>query len=206
MLEEPVVALDKNEESVASDAQLVALSLRDGGTEAFSELVRRYTGMVIGTAIAILGDRHEAEDAAQEAFARAYRSLGQLKEHNRFSAWLTTITSNTARRRGTKKRPLPLRESGPGPAGTEIPDETQVAPDEQMARSETHAQILAAMEELPEAYRGTVFLRCLRGHTCREIAEIEGVSVGVVTSRLSRAYEMLRTRLRPILMKGGDVS
>jgi len=202
MSEEPAVALDKNEGSVASDAQLVALCLRNGSSEAFSELVKRYTGMVLAAAIAILGDRHEAEDAAQEAFVKAYRSLGQLKEHNRFSAWLMTIVSNTARRRGASRRRLPLEAT----ASDELVDQDSATPDEQMARDEQRAQILAAMEELPEAYRGTVYLRCLRGHTCREIAEIEGVSVGVVTSRLSRAYEMLRTSLRPILRKGKDVS
>ena len=99
MTEEPAVALDKSEDPVASDAQLVSLSLQDESSDAFSELVQRYTGMVIGATTAILGNRDEAEDAAQEVFVKAYQSLAQLKEHNRFSSWLMAIASNTARSR-----------------------------------------------------------------------------------------------------------
>ena len=63
------------------------------------------------------------------------------------------------------------------------------------SRKELHGLVLRELEDIPEKYRRTVHLRFVRGHTCREIAGIEGVSVSAITCRLSRATAMLREKL-----------
>lgn len=187
-----------------SDAQLVSLSLESGDADAFSVLVKRYTGMVMGAVLSIVRDRHEAEDLAQEVFVRAFRNLEQLRERNRFSSWLMTIAANVARRHFSGKRPVSLedqrRKDDESAAPVEVEDRKQRPAHENMTRAEVLQEVVDAVENLPEAYRGTVHLRCLKGHSCKQIAEIEGVSVGVITSRLSRAYEMLRGKLGNVVL------
>ena len=178
-----------------SDAELVRRLLREGGTEAFTVLVGRYKGMVMGRAFSILRDHHEAEDACQEAFVKAYRSLGQLAEPAGFAPWLGTIARNTALRRAGKRRPVPS-EAVADPDGQL--EHAEADPALSAARRELYERALDEIEELPESYRSAVYLRYLKGHSCREIAEIQGVAVGVVTSRLTRATEELRRRLAPL--------
>ena len=191
----------------ASDAQWVRASLAGSDPEAFSRLVRRYLARVTGKAAAILRDPSEAQDVAQEAFVKAYRSLAQLKEPERFGGWLMMIAVNTARRRASGPRLMSLefwrKSRDDGSAGQAEPeDESAPSADRQAMRREVYQEVLNAMEELPDTYRNTVYLRYVGGRTCREIADIEGVGISVVTSRLSRAYDLMRTRLVPVLREG----
>ena len=192
---------EKSTSLPASDADIVSASLGEGGAEAFCELVRRYKGMVMGRVFTIVRDHHEAEDLAQETFVRAYRSLAQLKESARFSGWLASIARNLALRRASERKPASLdalsEAKGDGRAIA------HADPLDAASRRELYERVLREVEDLPEAYRSTVYLRYLKGCSCREIAEIEGTQVGVVTSRLTRAGAMLRRRLAPILGKGG---
>ena len=94
MTKHKISGKDERTETMSSDAQLVSCSLEKGDAEAFCELVGRYTGLVKGIISAIVRDRRDVEDLAQEAFIKAYHSLDKLKERNRFSAWLSVIASN----------------------------------------------------------------------------------------------------------------
>jgi len=196
--------------STASDAALVAATLGSGGSTAFGELVRRYKGMVMGRVYAITGDWHEAEDLAQDAFVRAYRALGQLQRPSEFGSWLGVIARNLARTSAARRRPASLEGvasagdgDGDGDAGIDsiVPPET-ADPREAASRRELYERVVREIESLPESYRSTVYLRYLKGRSCREIAEIEGVSTGVVTSRLTRASAALREKLAPLAGEG----
>jgi RNA polymerase sigma-70 factor (ECF subfamily) len=161
-----------------SDAELVALA-REGVQGAFGTLVQRYQGLAIARAFSLLSDRGEAEDAAQDAFLRAYRSLGQLRQPGSFGSWLLQTVANVARRASRKraKRPGPLSEAEParGP--------------------EPHGEVLDAVAALPEGYQQVVHLHYSQGHTCAEIGQMLGLKIGSVTSRLTRARQMLRKLL-----------
>jgi len=188
-----------NASAVESDAALVAASL-SGDREAFGALVRRYKGMVMGRIHAIVGDRHEAEDLAQESFVRAYRALSQLERPSEFASWMGSIARNAAVTGRARRRPVPAGSlsgtdaAAPDPAGRPEPGN----PAEAAARHELYEMALREIESLPEEYRSTVYLRYLKNRSCREIAEIEGIAVGVVTSRLSRAAAALREKLGPM--------
>ena len=194
------LAAEEHTSRTASDAGLVAAAL-DGDSAAFGELVGRYKGMVMGRIHAIVRDWHESEDLAQEAFVRAYGALSQLRSGAEFPAWIGMIARNVARTHSAKRRPAPTGAAGGGapalPSSAGTPDPAETA-----ARRELYEKALGEIEGLPEGYRSTVYMRYQKNLSCREIAEIEGVSVGVVTSRLARAAAALRERLAPLAGEG----
>jgi len=162
-----------------SDAQWVERA-KAGDGHAFGRLVLRYQGLAVARAFAVLRDRAEAEDAAQEAFLRAFRSLGQLRDPGAFAPWLLRTVVNVARRAATRRarRPVALLD-------TDAP-----------VRDHAHAELLEAVAALPEGYQQVLHLHYSQGYSCKEIARVLGLRVGSVTSRLTRARQMLRKMLR----------
>jgi RNA polymerase sigma-70 factor (ECF subfamily) len=161
-----------------TDAELVAQA-RSGAHGAFELLVRRYQGLTIARAYGVLRDRGEAEDAAQEAFLRTFRSLGQLRRPEAFGPWLLQTVVNVARRAATRRarRPIPLHDA-----------DTSYTPC-------PHAELFDAIATLPEGYQQVIHLFYSQRHTCEEIARLLGLQVSSVTSRLTRARHMLRKML-----------
>ena len=203
MMQQGLLVAEETTTVPASDAEIVSASLEEGGSEAFCELVKRYKGMVMGRVFSIVRDHHEAEDLAQETFVRAYKSLAQLKESARFAGWVASIAKNLALRWASKGKTVPLEGlSEATRRGQPVAREASTDPLDAASRRELYERVLDEVEGLPEAYRSAVYLRYLKGCSCREIAEIEGTQVGVVTSRLTRAGAMLRRKLAPILGKG----
>ncbi|MBV9133140.1 MAG: sigma-70 family RNA polymerase sigma factor, partial [Chloroflexi bacterium] len=166
---------------------------RQGEVDAYTELVRRHQDQALAAAYVVLGDRHEAEDATQEAFTNAYLALGRFRPGASFRAWLLRIVINeahdllAARRRRVEalSRAIGAVEIVPLAASAEAAALSQ-------RRREA---LLLALFELPEADRLVVTCRYFLDLSEGEIAEILGVARGTVKSRLSRALG----RLRPIL-------
>jgi RNA polymerase sigma-70 factor (ECF subfamily) len=170
---------------VVSDAVLVREVL-DGAKDAYAQLVRRYERTARAAAIHTLGDYHWAEDAAQEAFVKAYRQLPGLKKPELFGPWLMTIVGRCALDIAAKKRmTVPLDNIADMPAH------------QRNGRLDEEKQhLLRHVMQLGESERQVVFLRYFGGHTVSEIADITGRSVGTVTKQLSRAYRSLRNQIR----------
>ncbi len=197
---------EENKTEVTSDAALVSTTLETGSGAVFGELVTRHKGMVMGLVYSIVRDHHEAEDLAQEAFVRAFRSLKDLRNRSQFALWLGSIARNVALRGVSRKRPSVIEqtylldgEDTGRPEGSKKAED----PGKTVSKQETYDSIFSAIESLPETYRSTVYMKYQKGLTCREIAEVEGVSVGVVTSRLSRSMTTLREKLSS-KMEGGE--
>ncbi|MBM4039518.1 MAG: sigma-70 family RNA polymerase sigma factor [Planctomycetes bacterium] len=166
------------DQKVPADADLVQQA-RAGQEHGFAALVRRYQGLVVARAYAVLHDRADAEDAAQEAFLRAFRSLGQLRDPAAFAPWLLQAVVNVARRAARRRARRPA-------AGIEA---------EPPDRREAHPEVLDAIATLPEGYQQVIHLHYSQGCSCDEIARLLGLQVGSVTSRLTRARQMLRRLL-----------
>ena len=162
---------------------LEACRRRDPG--AFEELVELTHRQVYTLAYRLVGDRHEAEDVAQDAYLRAYRSLRGFRGDARFETWLYRIVSNTAmthlRRRGRFGDLLP--------EGQEVAAHVVSEPGEE---SLGDSEITRALAALPDGQRVAVVLKDVYGFSCQEIAEQIGVSEGAVKVRLHRARRRLK--------------
>ena len=133
---------------VKSDAELVAEVLR-GEIASFEVLVERYQRTVMGTALAVLGDFHAAQDAAQDAFILAYRKLGTLRDGASFAPWMLRLARRRAvelSRRQAKRRP-----------GTLPPDLAHVSSDGQL--DDVTKEVFAAVDRLPVSVPGRSFLQ-----------------------------------------------
>ncbi len=177
-----------------------------GRTEAFDGLVRKYQDRILTTIRRIVGHREDARDLAQEVFLRAFSRLATFRDGARFSTWLYAIALNQARselrRRKARKNRPPVSLDARGRDGERTPEPADAAdpPGEELGRRELHRLALRAIERLPAAAREVVVLRDMQGLSYEEIAEITGVPVGTVRSRLHRAREALRRELSPLVM------
>jgi RNA polymerase sigma-70 factor (ECF subfamily) len=173
----------------ASDGDLVERTL-DGDQGAFGELVRRHDDRLRGVAFKLLGDRHRMEDAMQDAYVRAYRSLGRFRRDAELSSWLYRIVYNACidELRRTGRRAVPVDTAEPTfdePSG-------RAGPERAVHASDSARRALAA---LPEDQRATVLLVDGEGLDNVTAAEVLGVAPGTVASRLSRARATMRSVL-----------
>jgi len=159
----------------------------------FEKLVRTRQHRLFAFAFALTGDSGEAEDAAQEAFVRAYRALeGYPPERIRelkLDGWLHTIALNVVRnqRRRPRLTVLELDEDRDrDPFG---------GPEAAYEQAETQAKLAAEVSALPPAQRDAVVLRCVQGFKYSEVAELLEQPLGTVKSNVHRALETLRARL-----------
>lgn len=165
-------------------------SARAGDRAAFDEVVRRFRDMAVGYAYSVLGDFHLAEDAAQEAFVRAFLDLGSLQEPAAFPAWLRRMVYKycdriTRRRRAPQ---VPLDETATA-AGRES------GPEVLAERGETLSAVLREVEALPENERVAVTLYYIDGYSTGDVSEFLEVPVSTVKNRLHTARRRLRERM-----------
>ena len=165
-----------------SDESLVSRTL-GGNRETFGELVERYLQAAHGVAFAHTGNHADAEDATQEAFLKAFRSLDSLHERARFGAWLVTIVRREAIQvlRG-RQRELGMRER----LGT-VPESE---PPEVLQR-DTHDALREHVMALEEGQREAILLFYFAGKSIRETATLLGISNAAAQKRISRARESL---------------
>lgn len=165
-----------------SDSELVHLALAGDG-DSFSELCRRYYCAMVAIADSILGDRHLAEDAAQQAFAKAAMELPRLRRTDRYGYWLTTICRNAARdivrHRRLTYEPQVQRSQV---SGAKDDAETEV--------------VREAMTRLSASAREIIYLRFYDGLSYEQISAVLRVSKQAINGRLRRAKRELARYLR----------
>lgn len=166
-----------------SDGELIGAVL-GGDRKAFAILIKRYELSVRAVATSVLRDRHLAQDAAQEAFVRAYLNLGALRKAAAFGPWLLRIARRCALDLVHQYRQVPL------------PEPDVVEEHHSGLLDEEKERLLAAVLELRESERQVVMLRYFGGHSVKEVADITGRSAGTITKQLSRAHRRLRVLLR----------
>ncbi len=179
--------------SAPDQAALVARS-RAGDAEAFAVLVRAHTARLLALARRLGLDGPDAEDVVQEAFLRAWRSLGRFDGRAQFSTWLHRIAVNETLRR-LERRTRTERAVAPidGP-GAELADPAP-GPAAAAQAGAGRAEVERALAALPPALRAAVVLRDVEGLSTREAAEVLGVRERALKSRLHRGRLALRDAL-----------
>ncbi|QYO68785.1 sigma-70 family RNA polymerase sigma factor [Leptolyngbya sp. 7M] len=154
---------------------------------------------------ALAGDDIGWADLAQEVWIRVYRNIKRLQEPVKFRGWLSRITTNLFydELRKRKRNSVPLSLDAPlavedGELDWELASDTP-GPAEELATQEFYEQLRHAIADLPEVFRTTIVLREIEGMAYEEIAEITGVSLGTVKSRIARARQRLQEQLQQYL-------
>jgi RNA polymerase sigma-70 factor (ECF subfamily) len=177
-----------------------------GDRDAYRHLVERESAAVVRVCHRILGDLHESEDVAQEAFVTAYRSLADWRGDGPFGAWLTRIAVRLALRRVGRRRSVTWLGTSPddasGTVGTPPGLRAGIASDPavQALRAERVADLRSAVSGLPEPYREVVILRFFGELSLEEIARQTERPLGTVKTHLRRGL----LRLRGSVESGSD--
>jgi RNA polymerase sigma-70 factor (ECF subfamily) len=177
-----------------SDASLVSRALT-GDLAAYSTLMARYRSDLGRYAFHMLGDRHDAEEALQDAFVRAFRSLAQCEQPERFAAWLFQILVNRCRTARTRRRRLTAAfVHHPAP---DLADHSQ--PAEAMAWREEIGRALGALQP---NQREAFLLRHVEGLSYEEMATLTGVGESALRMRVKRARDRMRELLMDVYVGG----
>jgi RNA polymerase sigma-70 factor (ECF subfamily) len=186
---------------------------QQGDISAFEQLVSRYDRNVFRIAQHITQNREDAEDVVQDAFLKAYQKLDQFQGNSKFYTWLVRIAVNEAlmrlRKRKTDKTVSMDEdvETDDGAMPREFADWSP-NPEQQFRQAELNDILAKAIQGLPSSFRTVFVLRDVEGLSTEETAEMLGLSVPAVKSRLLRARLQLRERLSKHFRKrkGGEQS
>ena len=190
-----------------TDGELVRLA-KTGDADAFNKLVVRHEANIYGLCLKMLRNPEDAEDCLQEVFIKAYESLTGFREEARFSTWLYRIATNACLMRIRKKkletvsldRPL---EIGDAEIPHEIADWT-TNPSAQVLSEELNSVLTRHINDLPPDNRIVFLLRDIHGLSTDDTADVLGLSVAAVKSRLHRARLYLRERLTGYFSRGTE--
>jgi RNA polymerase sigma-70 factor, ECF subfamily len=184
------------------DELAMIAAILSGENQLFHELIRPYERRVYLMALSMLKNEAEAEDAAQEAFLKAYRNLSRFRSEARFSTWLISIVLNEARGRLRRRQPALTDSLDDDSEGSVTPAQLtdwHEIPSQSLERSEIRELLRRAMLSLPLPYREVFILRELEERNVQETAETLGITTASVKMRLHRARIMLQKQLAPQL-------
>jgi RNA polymerase sigma-70 factor, ECF subfamily len=185
------------------EAQMIAKILA-GESQLFHELIRPYERRVYVMALSFLHNEADAEDAAQEAFLKAFRNLSSFRGEAKFGTWLVSITLNEARSRIRRQNTIKM-ESLDEPADDQghispaLLRDWKEIPSEALERKEVRLLLQQAITALPLIYREVFQLRDIEQLSVNEAAAALGISIAAVKVRLHRARMMLQKKLAPEL-------
>ncbi|WP_078415030.1 RNA polymerase sigma factor SigW [Priestia abyssalis] len=173
--------------------------VKKGDQDAFAEVVEYYKDKVYQLCYRMLGNAHEAEDSAQEAFIRAYVNIHTYDSTKKFSTWLYRIATNLCIDRIRKKKPdyyLDAEISGTDGLNmySQIPAD-QKLPEDELEQLELQEHIQQEILKLPDKYRSVIVLKYVDELSLKEISDILDLPVGTVKTRIHRGREALRNKL-----------
>ncbi|MBT2759583.1 RNA polymerase sigma factor SigW [Mesobacillus foraminis] len=173
-----------------------------GDQNAYGEVVELYKDKVFQLCYRMLGNRHEAEDIAQEAFIRAYVNIQSFNLNKKFSSWIYRIATNLCIDRIRKKKPdYFLDAEVPGTEGltmySQIASDTAL-PEDELESLELQETVQKEISKLPDKYRSVIVLKYIEELSLNEISEILDLPLGTVKTRIHRGREALRQQLRNV--------
>ena len=180
-----------------TDEELVALSI-GGDVESFNQLVVRWERPIYALAYRVIGREEEARDVVQETFLRAFRGIGNFRGQAKFSSWVYRIALNLCRDWIRRERRTPIL---PAPEGVDVIElAAEQGPAESIedlvARNDMSQVVAELMTRLPEEQRTAIILKEYHGMTFQEIADLQGVPLSTVKTRLYQGLSVLRRHLQ----------
>ena len=171
---------------------------KKGDYRAFDLLVLKYQGRVIATAYKYVKEKQLAEDIAQEAFIKSYKSLDSFREESSFYTWVYRIAVNTAKNYiVSSKRREEIIMTDLSEDNNYYPEKLDIdSPQDILNASELRDLIFATLSSLGEETRTALSLREFDGLSYEQIAEISNCPVGTVRSRIFRGREMIEEKVR----------
>jgi RNA polymerase sigma-70 factor (ECF subfamily) len=181
---------------VSDDPRLIAECLQ-GRADAFGELVRRYQDRLYNTVYRLLGNAEDARDVVQEAFLHAYQALDTFKGDSLFFTWLYRIAVNTAITLKRKRRVVVSLTTGVHEAAQPLDMSERIQPGYALEQAEEERRLQRALNRLSPEHRTVLILKDIEGEKYETMAELLGVPIGTIRSRLHRA----RLELRDVLLQ-----
>jgi RNA polymerase sigma-70 factor (ECF subfamily) len=179
------------------DRRLITECLQ-GRTAAFGELVYRYQDRLFNTVYRLLDNADDAQDVVQDAFLNAYQSLDSFKGDSLFFTWLYRIAVNTAISMRRKQRvALSMNAARDDAAGFEpVDDSPHGRPGHALEQAEDERRVQNALNRLSPEHQAVLIMKDMEGQKYETMAEVLGVPIGTIRSRLHRARVELRELLR----------
>jgi RNA polymerase sigma-70 factor, ECF subfamily len=191
---------------VRPDEGALVAAAKAGDLASFEELVNRYEGRIFRLTMNITQNREDAQDAAQDAFLKSFKNLNRFQGDSRFYTWLVRIAVNEALMRLRKRRPNVVSLDAPVETDEDlIPHQIQdwdPTPEQRYERTEMNSILNDAIAQLDPIFRTVFMLRDVEQVSTEETAELLGISVPAVKSRLLRARLKLRELLNPFFRRG----
>jgi len=191
------------------DGELVE-RVKQGQTEAYGELVRRYQDRVFNACWRICGHLEDARDLTQEAFLKAFEGLSNFRQQSGFYTWIYRVAVNLSisHRRNVHRRRMASLDAGPTAVGTQaeelvkrVRSESDDDPTREPGEAELHRAVAQALQKLDDDHRAVIVLRDIEGFDYQEIAAILQIPPGTVKSRLFRARIALQQAIDPALTR-----
>lgn len=202
--------LDEHERTMLQERRLVR-RLKQGDPRAFQEMVHTYQHRVYGLVYRMLGNRHEAEDIAQDVFIAVFRHVGNFRGDSRFYTWIFRIATNHCKNRikylkgrhaasrleyeDTPEAAMHPVDGGP----TQTLQSHVPGPEQTVEATRLETVIQRELAALDDEFRVLIVLRDIQGMTYEDIRKITGLAEGTVKSRLHRARAALKLRIEPHL-------
>ena len=186
---------------VSAEECLFVLRLKANEDSAYDELVRTYSASIFHVAFRMLGDTAEASDAVQETFLKVFRNIGGFRGDASLKTWIFKIAFSEIlnRLRWWKRRyrssTVSLDDDANGHDNGHYVTDLKPTPEEMLESKEREDSIQQALRKLSGDHRSIVVLRDIEGFSYTEIADVLGISIGTVKSRLARARADLKKSL-----------
>jgi RNA polymerase sigma-70 factor (ECF subfamily) len=194
--------------SVQTEESALVEELRAGSEEAFAWLIARYHQPIYSLLARTVLDRADAADLTQEVFVKVFRKIGSFHGESSLRTWIYRIALREASNQRRwwmrhKHHEIPIEQELTEPGARtpvhlkEMLIDPAESPLDAAERAENRDRVERALLTIPEPYRSTLILRDVEGFVYEEVAEMQGVNLGTVKSRLVRGRAMLRTLLNP---------
>jgi len=191
----------KKELKDLTDEELIEEFQKNNTIEAYEILVKRFKDPLMNYVYRFVGNKDVSSDIVQDTMIKFYLNKDSYKSFAKFSTWIYTIAGNLARnelKRRKRRKIFSLNNNNDDEQNIQIEDKSFLSPDRATDSAISHEIIQKALQKVKPVYREVVVLRDVQGLSYEEIAEVTGLSIGTVKSRINRGRKQLQKLLKDI--------